>query len=163
MRVPDPAALRRAFINSSRSKMASMSLPTQWPPPDAHDLDFLGWVDPKAPRRAYLVIGPDSFDELISVELRAPSVTASRKRQTMCDLCQTADAPDGSWLMVAPRAGSRGRGGDSVGLYMCADFACSLRARAPLKPHQRSLTGMPDTRVPALVDRVIAFVDRVKG
>jgi len=163
MNTLDPDALRRAFINSSRSKAASMSLPSRWPPLRAPDLDFLGWVDPKAPRRAYLVVGPPSFTALTAVELRAPSVTASRRRQTMCDLCQTSDAPDGSLLMVAPRAGSRGRGGDSVGLYMCADFACSLRAREPLKPHQRSLTGMPDERVPALIERVGAFVDRVRA
>lgn len=159
----DPVAVRRAFINSSRSKAASMSLPTPWPPPHVDDMDFVGWIDPKAPRRAYLVIGPPSFDELTAVELRAPSVTAPRRRQTMCDLCQTSDAPDGSLLMVAPRAGSRGRSGDSVGVYMCVDFACSRRAREPLKPHQRSLTGMPDTRVPALVERVVAFVDRVRS
>lgn len=163
MIIPDPAELRRAFINSSRSKTASMTLPSPWPPPHAQDLDFLGWVDPKAPRRAYLVIGPETVDELISIELRAPSASATPKRQTMCDLCQTSDAPDGSVLMVAPRSGSRGRNGDSVGLYMCADFACTLRARVPLKPHQQSLTGMPDTRVPALVERVTTFVDRVKA
>ncbi len=163
MDIPEVTALRRAFINSSRSKMASVSLPAPWPPPQAEDLDFVGWIDPKAPRRAYLVIGPETVDELTCIELRVPSATASRKRQTMCDLCQTTDAPDGSLLMVAPRAGSRGRSGDAVGLYMCTDFACSLRARVPLKPHQRSLTGMPDTRVPALVERVTAFVDRVKA
>lgn len=140
-----------------------MSLPAAWPPAHADDLDFLGWVDPKAPRRAYLVIGPTTLDELVAVELRAPSVATAPKRQTMCDLCQTVDAPDGSLLMVAPRAGSRGRSGDSVGVYMCADFACSRRARQPLKPHQQSLTGVPDTRVTALVERVTAFVDRVRS
>lgn len=163
MHVPDDAALRRAFINSSRSKAASTTLPSPWPPTRADELDFVGWVDPKAPRRAYLVVGPPAVDELVAVELRAPSTTVSHGRRTMCDLCQTVDAPDGSLLMVAPRAGARGRGGDSVGLYMCSDFACSVRAREPLKEHQRSLTGAPDTRVPDLVDRVLAFVDRVRA
>lgn len=163
MDVPETAVVRRAFINSSRSKAASMTFPTPWPPARAEDLDFLGWIDPKAPRRAYLVLGPETSGSLIAVELRAPGPSSGRRRQTMCDLCQTVDAPDGSRLMVAPRVGSRGRDGDSVGIYVCADFACSLRAREPLKPHQRSLTGAPDTRVAALVDRFVAFVDRVRG
>jgi hypothetical protein len=65
--------------------------------------------------------------------------------------------------MVAARAGSRGRTGDSVGLYVCSDLACSLRARQPLKTHERSLTGQPDTRVEALVERTSAFVAKVRG
>ncbi|QGG40609.1 FBP domain-containing protein [Aeromicrobium yanjiei] len=163
MDVPDPAALRRAFINSSRSRTASMSLPTPWPPPRASELDFVGWVDPKAPLRAYLATGSAAGDDLTCVELRLPSASARAKRQTMCDLCQTSDAPDGSLLMVAPRSGARGRSGDTVGLYICSDFGCSLRARRPLKEHERSVTGAPDTRVEALRERVEAFVARVRG
>lgn len=163
MDVPQPAEIRRAFINGSRSKAASMSMPSEWPPPHADRLDFIGWVDPKAPLRAYVVIGPDTVDTLISLELRLPSTAARRGRQTMCDLCQTADSPDGALLMVAPRAGSRGRSGDSVGLYVCSDFGCSTRARRPLKDHERSVSGLPDTRVAALVERVTAFVDRVRA
>jgi hypothetical protein len=163
MHAPDTTALRSAFINTSRSKAASMTLPAVWPPARADELDFMGWADPKAPRRAYLVLGPDTFDEVIAVELRLPSAPGGRRRQTMCDVCHTSDAPDGSLLMVAARAGSRGRSGDSVGLYLCSDFACSLRAREPLKTHERSLTGMPDTRIPDLVERVTAFVDKIRA
>jgi hypothetical protein len=163
MDVPEPQALRRAFVNSSRSKAASMTLPTPWPPPAVDDLDFVGWVDPRAPLRGYLVIGPPTLDDLTAIELRLPSAPARRSRQSMCDLCQTADAPDGSLLMVAARAGARGRTGDSVGLYICADFACSTRVRRPLKEHERSVSGRPDTRVESLVERVVSFVDRVRG
>lgn len=161
MHVPDQAELRRAFINASRSKIASMSMPAAWPPPRADDRDFLGWVDPKAPRRAYLVVGPDVFDELTTIELRLPSSPGGRARKTMCDLCQSADSLAGAALLVAPRAGARGRAGDSVGLCMCLDFDCSLRAREPLKGHQVSVTGRPDERVPELVERLRDFVARV--
>jgi hypothetical protein len=163
MLIPAPSAVRRAFINTSRSKAASMSLPTPWPPVRAEDRDFLGWTDPKAPRRAYLVAGPDVVDELISIELRLPSAPPRRRRQTMCDVCHTSDASAGSVLMVASRAGSRGRSGDSVGICMCSDFACSLRAREPLKTQERSLTGMPDLRIPASIERMTAFIDRVRS
>lgn len=140
-----------------------MSLPSPWPPPQAEHLDFIGWIDPKAPLRGYLVAGPEVAGELISLELRLPSAGVRRGRQTMCDLCQTSEAPDGALLMVAPRAGARGRSGDSVGLYVCSDFGCSGRARRPLKSHERSVTGQPDLRVPALVERLMAFIDRVRG
>ena len=163
MDAPDPHALRQAFVNTSRSKAGSASLPSVWPPEHVQELDFIGWVDPKASRRAYLVVGPGTLDELVAVELRLPSASAVRRRQGMCDLCQTSDAPDGSLLMVAARAGSRGRSGDSVGLYVCADFECSRRAREPLRTNQRSVSGMPDTRVPDLVGRVLGFVDRVRA
>jgi hypothetical protein len=162
MRTPTTEEIRRAFINSSRSKAASVTFPASWSPP-ADDLDFLGWIDPKAPRRAYLVISPPVLGEVVAVELRMPSSPPRRSRKTMCDLCQSAEAPDGSALMVAPRAGSRGRSGDSVGLYVCTDFGCSLRARQPLKSHERSVSGRPDTRVPDLVDRLLAFVERIQA
>lgn len=162
MQVPETQALRRAFVNSSRSKAASMSLPVPWPPKRVDDRDFVGWIDPKAPRRAYLVLGPETLDELVAIELRLPSVTGIR-RKTMCDLCQSTDSPDGSVLMVAPRSGSRGRNGDSVGIMVCADFACSLRVRELLKEHQRSLSGKSDDRIPELVGRVRAFVERVRA
>lgn len=140
-----------------------MSPPTVWPPADATDRDYLGWIDPKAPRRAYLVLGPPTLDDLVAVELRLPSSGVRPGRQTMCDVCRTTKSPDGSALMVAPRAGARGRSGDSVGLCLCADFACSLRAREPLQPHEQSLTGMPDTRIDDVLERIVGFVDKVRS
>ena len=162
MDIPDQAAIRRAVINASRSKVASMSMPTTWPRrPD--ERDFVGWIDPKAPRRAYVVLGQDVADGLVTVELRLPSSPGGRTRKTMCDLCLSSDAPAGAALLVAPRAGARGRAGDSVGLCMCLDFDCSLRVREPLKEHQVSVSGRPDERVPELVGRLRDFVERVRS
>jgi hypothetical protein len=160
MHVPDQPAIRRAFVNTSRSRAASMTLPGAWPPPRADDRDFLGWVDPKAPRRAYLVV---ELDELVAIELRLPSAPGGRARKTMCDLCHSVDAPDGATLMVAPRAGARGRAGDSVGICICTDFACSLRVREPLKEHQVSVSGRPDDRQQQLVERLRDFMARVRA
>jgi hypothetical protein len=161
MQVPEQVAVRRAFVNASRSRAASMALPTPWPPPQSDERDFLGWVDPKAPRRAYLVVGPDVVDELVTVELRLPSAPGGRTRRTMCDLCHSVDAPDGAALVVAPRAGARGRAGDSVGLCLCTDFDCSLRVREPLKEHQVSVSGRPDDRQDQLVERLRDFMTRI--
>lgn len=163
MDVPDIADVRRALINSTRSRATSMTPPAAWPPAGADELDFIGWADPKAPRRAYLVLGPPALDDVVAVELRLPTAGARPARRTMCDVCRTTEAPAGSVLMVAPRAGGRGRSGDSVGLCLCTDFACSARARQPLRPHEQSLTGMHDTRVADVVERITAFVDRVRS
>ena len=160
MDLPTPDDVRRHLVNGSPSKAAAMTVPSTWPPPGAGDLDLVGWTDPKAPRRAYLVT--HVRDELVVVELRTSNAAAAG-RPGMCDLCCTTDAPGGTSLMVAPRAGARGRKGDSVGTYVCADFGCSGRARRPLKPHERPLHGAPDLRVEHLVERVTAFVDRVRA
>ena len=158
MDVPQQAAIRGAFVNASRSRAAAMNLPAGWPPARSDERDFLGWVDPKAPRRAYLVV---EVDELVTIELRLPSAPAGRTRKTMCDLCHSVDAPEGAARVVATRAGARGRAGDSIGICLCTDFACSLRVREPLKEHQVSVSGRPDDRQDQLVERLRDFVTRV--
>lgn len=159
MQTIDPTSARRAFVNVSRSKAASATFPSSWPS-DLEERDYVGWVDPKAPLRAYVVT--DVGDELTALELRRPGSSGSR-RKSMCDFCHAMDAPEGSLLMVAQRAGARGRSGDSVGLYVCADFGCSARAREPLPEHRRPAEGVPDTRVEELRERVRAFLERVTG
>lgn len=154
----ETADVRKAFVNSSKSKAASATFPRAWPPADVEDLDFVGWVDPKAPQRAYLVTEID--DRPTALELRLTEAVGST-RKTLCDLCHPQDSPEGARLMVAPRAGARGRGGDTVGLYMCADFGCSSRVRTELKESQRSVSGLPDTRVDDLRARLRDFVGRV--
>jgi hypothetical protein len=156
--------VRRAFVNSSRSRAAAATFPKPWPPARSDERDFVAWADPKAPLRAYLVAGPPLADGitdgLTTIELRLGE-TGGGPRASLCDWCQTQDADGGARLVVAPRAGSRGKAGDSVGVYVCADFDCSLRVRQPLKAHQRSVSGAADTRVDDLRERVGSFVARV--
>ena len=156
----EPTDVRRAFVNSSKSRAAAATFPKPWPPEHPDERDFLAWTDPKAPHRAYLVVGAPITADLVSIELRLGE-SAGPRRSSHCDWCHTQDAEGGSRLVVAPRAGARGRSGDSVGVYVCTDFGCSLRARRPLLGHQRSVTGAPDLRIGDLRDRVGAFVERV--
>lgn len=157
----DQKVVRKAFVNASKSRAASATFPQEWPPAGLDDLDFVGWTDPKAPQRAYLVVDETVVDQVVAVELRL-ATSAGSIRKTMCDWCHSQDAGDGARLMVAPRAGARGKAGDTVGLYVCADFGCSRRARVTLKAHQVSVSGAPDRRVEELVERVREFVDRVR-
>lgn len=83
----------------------------------------------------------------------------------MCQVCLTAHASSGVTLLVAPLAGSRGREGNTVGIYLCADLACSLYVRGKRQPKLRagrqeeSLT--VDERIARTTANLDAFVGRV--
>jgi hypothetical protein len=66
----DSAAIKASFVNMSRSRLASMSLPGDLEQVDWSVLDFLGWRDPKAPTRGYLVVPHRGRTIGLSVERR---------------------------------------------------------------------------------------------
>ena len=120
--------IRRSFVNCSQGEASRVRLPgdladVPWP-----ELDFLGWRDPGAPERAYLIAERDG--ELIGITMRAatgrPRNFAAR---SMCSLCLTTHTAGGVTLMTARRTGAAGQKGDSVGQYLCTDLACSLYLR----------------------------------
>jgi FBP C-terminal treble-clef zinc-finger len=120
--------IRRSFINCSRGEASRVRLPADladipWP-----ELDFLGWRDPGAPDRAYLIAEHDGG--LTGITLRA--VTGRPRNfavRSMCSVCLTMHTAGGVTLMTARRTGEAGRKGDSVGQYLCTDLACSLYLR----------------------------------
>jgi antitoxin (DNA-binding transcriptional repressor) of toxin-antitoxin stability system len=124
------------------------------------------------PRRARLprldrpegaaALGEEIVAEPVGVELRLADSTGPA-RTTLCDWCRTDDGTSTARLVVARRAGPRGRAGDTVGQYVCGDLACWTRVRRPLKAHEKSVTGAPDLRVDDLRRRVLEFVDRVRA
>ena len=116
--------IRAAFVNLSKGAAARVNLPSDLDERPWGDLDYLGWQDPKAPGRSYLVT--DRGGRVRAIALRRSDGGLGRKRKTMCDLCMTVGAVD---LMVAPRAGQAGQRGDSVGTYVCAVLDCSLFVR----------------------------------
>ncbi|GAA3224182.1 FBP domain-containing protein [Nonomuraea helvata] len=120
--------IRTSFVNCSKGEARRLNLPrdlaeSPWP-----DLDFLGWRDPGAPERAYLVA--ERRGELVGVALRpAQEARRSFTKSTLCSVCVTPHAGTGVALFTAPRVGAAGRQGNTVGAYMCADLACSLYVR----------------------------------
>ncbi|MFB7865649.1 FBP domain-containing protein [Streptomyces sp. NPDC056069] len=156
--------IRSSFVNCTKGEAARMKLPLDFAELPWEDLDFLGWVDPGAPLRAHLVVprpgGP------VGITLRVPAVgRTSAMKSSMCQLCLTAHASSGVTLLVAPLAGARGREGNTVGTYICADLACPLYARGKLQPklrgrrHEESLT--VDEQVDRMMGNLNAFVNRV--
>jgi hypothetical protein len=158
MRAPTASEIRTSFVNSSRSKVASMTLPglddLDW---DA--LDFLGWRDAKAPLRSYLVTEHGSG--LVGVELRAPGTPPSAAGRKLCNVCHTTHHGDAVFLYVAPRAGAAGKAGNTVGTYLCADLQCSRYARGLLKNDLPQGNTPPDERIPGLPERLAQFRDQV--
>ena len=159
----DETDIRASFVNCSKSETKRINLPKPLADQPWADLDFLGWRDPGAPDRGYIVV--DHGGRLVGVTLRAPQgVHRSFTKTTVCSLCVTSHPGTGVCLLAAPRAGAAGRQGNTVGAYMCADLACSLYIRG------KKETGLgarfeEDLPLQAKVDRTLtnlaSFVDRV--
>jgi hypothetical protein len=125
------AELRASFVNCTKGETGRISLPRDPAALPWADLDFLGWRDPGAPDRAYLV-APASAPggRAVGLTLRAaPGARRNLMRSSLCGLCLTGHSGGGVDLLAAPLAGPAGRQGNTVALYMCADLACSLYIR----------------------------------
>jgi hypothetical protein len=118
--------IRTAFVNCSKGEAKRLHVPRDLAEQPWDDLDFLGWRDPQAPGRAYLVA--DLGEGPVAITLRSPASGPGQKRANLCSICLTSHV-GGVTLMVAPRTGKAGQQGNSVGAYICGDLACSLYTR----------------------------------
>lgn len=119
--------IRASFINCSKGEAKRLPLPRDLEELPWEDLDFLGWRDLSAPGRSYIVTEHDGRPA--GITLRFPSQQRGFLHRSMCALCLTTHPGSGVSLMTARKAGPAGREGNSVGLYMCTDLACSLYVR----------------------------------
>ncbi|MFE9878745.1 FBP domain-containing protein [Streptomyces sp. NPDC005784] len=122
--------IRSSFLNCSRGEAKRLAMPRDLGQHPWDDLDFLGWRDPGAPDRSYLVAEREGGEGgFVGITLRLPSSRRGLLHRSMCSLCLTTHPGDGVSLMTARKAGAAGREGNSVGIYICADLACSLYVR----------------------------------
>ncbi|MBP2330319.1 hypothetical protein JOF56_010704 [Kibdelosporangium banguiense] len=119
--------IRASFVNCTKGEAQRLAVPRDLAAQPWDDLDFLGWCDPGAPDRAYLVT--ESGNGLVGVALRRATPRAGHVKRSMCSLCLTTHPGDGVSLMTARKAGKNGQQGNSVGAYICSDLACSLYLR----------------------------------
>jgi hypothetical protein len=120
--------IRTSLVNCSKGEAKRLSIPKDLADHPWEDLDFLGWRDPGAPERAYLIAERDG--PLVGIALRVTSGASRRfTSRSMCSLCLTTHTSGGVALMTARRTGEAGRQGNSVGQYLCIDLACSLYTR----------------------------------
>ncbi|GAB1515820.1 FBP domain-containing protein [Actinophytocola sp. KF-1] len=161
MRPVTEREIRTSFVNCSKGEAKRLAVPKDLATHPWDDLDFLGWRDPSAPDRAYLVV--EDGDGLLGVALRRATPPAGSRR-SMCALCLTTHSGDGVSLMTARKAGKAGQQGNSVGSYLCADLACSLyvRGKKETEPGARAHDSLPlDQQITRTMANLRAFLDRV--
>ncbi|MEU0073965.1 FBP domain-containing protein [Streptomyces sp. NPDC006332] len=154
--------IRTSFVNCSKGEAKRLATPRELDELPWDHLDFLGWRDPGAPDRSYLVTERDGT--LVGVTLRFPSSRRGFLHRSMCSLCLTTHPGGGVSLMTARKAGPAGREGNSVGLYMCTDLACSLYVRGKKVPGggsrlEESLTVAQ--QIARTTDNLSAFLDKL--
>jgi hypothetical protein len=154
--------VRRSFVNCTRGEAQGLALPKGFPELDWDGLELLGWRDPKAPLRGYLVV--ESGDGVVGIAVRAAESRMSSRTAAMCLLCQTAQTGDAVSLFTARRIGEAGRNGNTVGTYICADLCCSRRVRSEIPPwlQDRNPDEVVEERAAELRVRVAGFLESVR-
>ncbi|WP_369139247.1 FBP domain-containing protein [Modestobacter versicolor] len=152
------AALRRSLVNCSRSEAAAMAPPRDLAELDWASLEVLGWRDPRAELRGYLVHEQD--DGVVGLALRAADTAMSSRRSAMCLLCQTVRPAAEVSLFTARRVGEAGRNRDTVGTYVCADLRCAHQV-LQVPPTARHLD--PDLQALAVEEQVAGLHRRLRA
>lgn len=155
-----PADIRASFVNATQGEAERI------PMPGLHDVmwadrEYLGWRDQQAHQRAYLVHWLE--DRPIGILLRSSEFSLQPGIAAMCSLCRITRRSDEISLFSAPRAGQAGRDGNTIGMYLCDDLACShlIRVLAPPHPLQPSPQEVLAKRSDGLISRVQAFTASV--
>ena len=154
--------IRRSFVNCSRSEAQAMTVPRDLDVVPWEDREFLGWRDPRAPLRGYVVLERDGG--VLGIALRAADSRMSSRTAAMCLLCQTAQTGDAVSLFTAKRTGAAGRNGNTVGTYMCADLGCAARVRTEIPSwlRERDPAEVVAEQAAELSERVQGFVEAVR-
>jgi hypothetical protein len=162
VRVLSEQQVRRSFVNCSKGEANGLALPRGFDTLDWAELEVLGWRDPKAPLRGYLVV--DGDDGPVGIAVRAADTRMSSRTPAMCLLCQTPRTGDGVSLFTAKRVGEAGRNANTVGTYICADLGCAARARTEIPPwlRERDPEEVAAERTAELRERVDAFLAAVR-
>lgn len=152
--------IRASFVNCSKGDAKRLPAPRDLDDRPWDDLDFLGWTDSSFPGRGYLVVPRD--DGPVGVAMRFEP-NGSGKSQ-MCAICLTTHTRGGVALMTANKVGESGRAGNSVGIYMCIDLACSLYARGRKRPalgsrYREDLS--EEEKTERVRENLTAFVERL--
>ena len=162
MRPLTETEVRRSFVNCSRGEANTLTLPRDLDVLDRTEQALLGWRDPKAPLRGYLVAEVDG--DPVGIAVRAADSRMSGRASVMCLLWRTARPGDGVSSFTARRAGEAGRNGNTVGTYICADLQCAQRVRTeiPPWPQDRNPVEVGAERWLEPAERIRGFLDSVR-
>lgn len=161
MRPIDERTLRASFLNASRKEMSDLTLPSGFAELEFEKLDYLGWVDPKLPRRAYVVTWVDDIATGVFLQRAEQRVIA----RAQCSWCEDVTLRNDVQLYVARKAGPAGRKGDTIGTLVCTEFGCSQNVRVlpPLAYDGYDRELARELRILKLQEHVAAFIAAVRG
>lgn len=148
-----------AFRGATRSEVKRVTFAADFDAVEFDTLDYYGWVDPKIPRRAYLLVErPDGPAALLLTQ-----AAVKPRGRTMCTWCNDVNLSDEAVLYTVRRGGAAGRKGDTIGTLICATFGCSgnVRRRPPAYHKGTDLDRIREQRVEDLQGKVQGFVDNV--
>ncbi|MDI6943938.1 MULTISPECIES: FBP domain-containing protein [Microbacterium] len=148
--------IRASFVNASRKEVSDLTLPVDFAERDFDRLDYLGWADPKLPRRAYVVA--ELGGRPVGVLLRqAEQRTGAR---ALCSWCEDVTLPNDVQFFAARKTGPAGRKGDTIGTLVCANFGCpaAVRKLPPLAYQGFDREAARDERIRRLGEHVRAFI-----
>jgi treble-clef zinc-finger protein len=158
--------IRSSFVNASRKEVSDLALPLDFEATNWDQLDYFGWRDRKAPRRAYFVVGLDDLaHETTAVGVMLRQAEATPRTRAQCSWCQDVNLTNEVVFYGAKRAGQSGRKGDTVGTLVCANFGCSanVRKRPPLAYVGFDVDAARDERIVGLRQRSQGFALAVLG
>ncbi|MEU5387945.1 FBP domain-containing protein [Kitasatospora cineracea] len=165
MRELTEPAIRASFVNCTKGEAGRLALPRGLAELPWEELDFLGWRDPGAPDRGYLVAEHEGRPVGVALR-RAQRAGAGARQGAMCSICRTVHAASGVALLTARKAG-RASGDEyaSAGEYFCGDLACSLyvrgRRRASAGGVRMRESLSTEEKVARARDNLAAFLERV--
>lgn len=129
--------IRSSFVNCTKGEAARLKLPLDFNELPWEDLDFLGWVDPgaRSAPTSYAAT-PTATPSASPSASRAPAAPA-RSSPASARSASPATPPPASPSSSPPRRSPRPRG-NTVGIYVCSDLACSLYIRGKRQPKLRA-------------------------
>jgi hypothetical protein len=124
-------------------------------------LDFLGWTDPKLPRRSYVVAEVEGV--LTGALLQRAEQRIATRAQ--CSWCDDVTLRNDVQFFAARRAGAAGRNGNTIGTLVCSEFGCSrtVRLLPPLAYEGYDRETARDQRILRLQEHVTAFLREIAG
>jgi len=152
--------IRASFVNCSRREAADVTLPNPLSDVKWDRIDYLGWIDRKAPLRSYVVLPVD--DAIVGIALRAPEA-GGRRSHAICAWCEDVYTKNNSSLYVARRSGAAGRKGDTIGTLICTTFDCSRNVRRPptMVEAGQDPEGVIARRIDGLRERSLRFAREI--
>ncbi|GAA3654334.1 FBP domain-containing protein [Microbacterium marinilacus] len=153
--------IRASFLNASRKEASDLSLPPGFADLAWDRLEYLGWTDPRLPRRSYAIVELESGPAGVLLQQAEQRVIA----RAQCSWCDDVTLSNDVQFFSARKAGPAGRKGDTIGTLVCANFGCSavVRRLPPLAYEGFDREAARDERIRRLGEHVRAFVQALQA